>query len=123
MTKFNSLRRFCWQVLITFIPSSREMARSGLNARNVRRERNTDKFLFSNRQASEICEVKHILSAMRLSSLYTNVCTVRSELNNHILLTETIKASRQFQGEAKYLVRPKAMALSRNSSVKTHAKM
>ena len=69
MTKFNSLRRFCWQVLITFIPSSREMARSGLNARNVRRERNTDKFLFSNRQASEICEVKHILSAMRLSSL------------------------------------------------------
>ena len=99
------------------------MARSGLNARNVRRERNTDKFLFSNRQASEICEVKHILSAMRLSSLYTNVCTVRSELKNHILLTETIKASRQFQGEAKYLVRPKAMALSRNSSVKTHAKM
>ena len=57
------------------------MARSGLNARNVRRERNTDKFLFSNRQASEICEVKHIISAMRLSSLYANVCTVRSELN------------------------------------------
>ena len=57
------------------------MARSGLNARNVRRERNTDKFLFSNRQASEICEGKHILSAMRLSSLYANFCTVGSELN------------------------------------------
>ena len=40
-----------------------------------------------------------------------------------VLLTETIKASKQFQGEAKYFVRPKAMALSRNSSVKTHAKM
>ena len=98
------------------------MARSGLNARNVRRERNTDKFLFSNRQASEICEVKHILSAMRLSSLYTNVYTVRS-LIVQVLLTETIKASKQFQGEAKYFVRPKPMALSRNSSVKTHAKM
>ena len=98
------------------------MARSGLNARNVRRERNTDNCLFSNRQASEICEVKHILLAMRLSSLYTNVYTVGS-LIVHVVLTETIKASKQFQGEAKYLVRPKPMALSRNSRVKTHAKM
>ena len=98
------------------------MARSGLNARNVRKERNTDNCLFSNRQASEICEIKDMLSAMRLSSLYTNVYTVGS-LIVHVLLTETIKASKQFQGEAKYFVRPKPMALSRNSSVKTHAKM
>ena len=59
---------------------------------------------------------------MRLSSLYTNVYTVGS-LIVHVVLTETIKASKQFQGEAKYLVRPKPMALSRNSRVKTHAKM
>ena len=42
--------------MITLIPSSREMARSGLRARNVRRERNTDKLLSAKRQASEICE-------------------------------------------------------------------
>ena len=58
---------------------------------------------------------------MRLSSLYTNVYTVGS-LIVQVLLTETIKASKQFQGEAKYFVRPKPIALSRNSSVKTNAK-
>ena len=44
-----------FNLLITFIPSNLEIALSGLRARNVRRERNTDKFLFSKRQAMDIC--------------------------------------------------------------------
>ena len=39
----------------TFIPSIRDMARRGRSARNVRRDRNTDNRLFSDKQASEIC--------------------------------------------------------------------
>ena len=56
------------------------MARSGLNARNVRRERNTDNCLFSNRQASEICEVKHTISDAFIQPLYKGL--YRKELNS-----------------------------------------
>ena len=41
-------------MLPTFIPSILEMARRGRNARNVRRDRNTESSVFSFKQASEI---------------------------------------------------------------------
>ena len=45
-------------LLHTFIPSIRDIARRGLSARSVRRDRNTDNCLFSDKQASEICNKK-----------------------------------------------------------------
>ena len=129
----------------TFIPSIRDMARRGRSARNVRRDRNTDNCLLSDKQASEIWgnnEIDRIqLPVQRSYFMYSrNGLKAHNDLlrescflvtdqwyDKHIspviqLLTPTMKASKQFHTEEKYLTTPRPMTLRRNSSEKTAAK-
>lgn len=129
----------------TFIPSIRDMARRGRRARNVRRDRNTDNCLLSDKQASEIWgnnEIDRIQLPVQGSyfmysrnglkahnDLLRESCFLVTDhwYDKHIspviqLLTATMKASKQFHTEEKYLTTPRPMTLRRNSSEKTAAK-
>lgn len=179
------------------MPSIRDMARRGRNARRVRRDRNTDNSLFSDKQAREICETKQNLFIQFIfivtyifrkntanmifffenvnvdvnlqKSIYSSyalykylwsintslrptlyntesineLCVRRKstkrsfDISNSrrgycyliiwvwsfvVVLTATMKASKQFQTEEKYLTTPRPRIFRTNSSENTAAK-